>query len=76
MERGGGLLGAARGDNWTGLLVLMMVVSEKFRGLEWGKKIQKLVVCMKMLMNVSIDQDKVMDMVQAIEDLLSNNGSG
>ena len=66
-----------RGDNWTGLLVLMMVVSEeKLRGLEWGKKIQKLVVCMKVFMSISIDQDKVMEMVQAMEDLLSINGSG
>ena len=35
VERGGGLLGASSGDNWTGLLVLMMVVSEeKSRNLE------------------------------------------
>ena len=34
------------------------------------------VVCMKVFMKVSIDQDRVMDMVQAMEDLLSNNGAG
>ena len=72
-----GPLGVSRGDNLTGLLVLRMVVSEeKFRGLEWGKKIQKLVVCMNVYMNVSIDEDKVVAMVQAMEDLLSSNGEG
>ena len=50
---------------------MLVVAREKFRKLDWRKKIQKLVACLK----VSINQEKVMDMVQAVEALLSDNGS-
>ena len=45
-ERGGGPPGVAKGDDLTGLLVMMVKAGEKFRGLEWGTKLQKMVVCM------------------------------
>ena len=64
-----GWRGASRG------FILMLVVAEKFSKLDCEKKIQRLVVCLEVFMTVNIDQEKVMDMVQTVKALLSDNGS-
>ena len=71
---GRGILGTARREDWTDILVLMLVIAEeKFIKLACREKIQKLVVCLEVFMKVSIDEERVMDMVQAMKGLLSNN---
>ena len=68
-----GLPGSSRGEEVTGMLVLMVGVSkETFRMLSLREKIQKLVGCLKVLMKVTIYQEKV----QAVEGMSSDNGSG
>ena len=53
-----------------------MVAEEKFRKFDCRKETQKLVLYLEVFMKVSINQEKGMDMVQAVEALLSDNGSG
>ena len=54
---------------------MLVALEEKFRQLDCEKKIQKLVVCMEVFMKVSIHQEKVIHMVQAVEALLCDNGT-